>query len=807
MSTLHFIPLLPFIVAVLIPFLYKKFRHIHTGWFLLPVPLIIFIFMLQYLPFSGDPFQEVSYTFDWVPSLDIAYTVYVDGLSLLFTLLISGIGTLVVLYSIYYIANKKDEPLNNFYVYLMMFMGAMLGVVLSDNLIVLYVFWELTSLSSALLIGYWFHKERSRYGAQKSMMITVAGGFAMLAGFTLLYLMAGTFSIRGIIDVADQIAASPYFIPAMLLILAGAFTKSAQFPFHIWLPDAMEAPTPVSAYLHSATMVKAGIYLVARLTPVFGGQAEWFWIITSFGLFTLLWGSISAVRQKDLKGILAFSTVSQLGLIMSLLGMGSAAFHYGLDDGQSLYTVAILAAVFHLFNHATFKGSLFMVVGIIDHETGTRDIRKLGGLMAIMPVTFTISIIGIASMAGLPPFNGFLSKELFFEGVLNATTVDIFSGQFLMAIFPVIAWIASVFTFVYSANMLFQTFTGKHKPDELPKHAHEAPVGMLISPAVLASMVIFFGLFPNLLAYTIIEPAMQAIIPGLTAPGEQFYINIYHWHGINTELLMTLGVVFIGIAIFLNMRKLEQTAFYAGERDPLNWFYDNGLTGLISGAQKVDGVQMTGKLRHYFTYMFVFLILVIGYALITTGSIAIDFSETAGISPYLFLIIAATTLATVAIPFVSKRIPAIVLLGIVGFLVALLFVVLRAPDLALTQLLVETVMVVLLLLAFYHLPELKSESFKPVFKVTNLLISIGVGTVVTLVALSAHAFSTENPISPISDYFVENAYALAGGQNIVNVILVDFRGLDTLLEVLVLGIVGLAVVVLIKYKASGRDEV
>ncbi|WP_280768538.1 Na+/H+ antiporter subunit A [Salipaludibacillus daqingensis] len=807
MSTLHFVALIPFIAAIFIPLVYHKFRHIHTGWFILPIPLVLFVYLISYLPTSDAPMATVKNSVPWVPSLDIHYTVFLDGLSLLFALLITGIGTLVVLYSIYYIANKKDEPLNNFYVYLLMFMGAMLGVVLSDNLIVIYVFWEVTSLSSSLLIGYWFHKEKSRYGAQKSLLITVTGGFAMLSGFTLLYVMTGTFSISEIIALGDVIVASPLFIPAMILILLGAFTKSAQFPFHIWLPDAMEAPTPVSAYLHSATMVKAGIYLVARLTPVFGGQAEWFWIITSFGLFTLLWGSISAVRQKDLKGILAFSTVSQLGLIMSLLGLGSAAFHYDVVDGQSVYTVAILAAVFHLVNHATFKGSLFMIVGIIDHETGTRDIRKLGGLMSIMPITFTISLIGIASMAGLPPFNGFLSKEMFFTGALNSTTIDVFNVQTLGFIFPIVAWVASVFTFVYCMIMLFRTFTGKHQPEKLEKEAHEAPMGLLISPIVLGSLVVVFGFFPNLLAYTIINPAMQAILPGLLEPGEQFYVNIYHWHGLNPELFMTMGVIFFGAFIFLNARKWQETAFYLKERDPLNTIYDNGLVGLIKGSTAVNDVQMTGRLRDYFSFMFVFLILIMGYMLWKTNAIAIDLANTAHISPYMYLISLSLVIATLAVPFVAKRISAIILVGVIGFLIALLFAVFRAPDLALTQLLVETVIVVLFLLVFYHLPELKKESFKPAFRISNFLISIGVGLVVTLTALSAHAFSHENPISPISDYFVENAYALAGGQNIVNVILVDFRGLDTLLEVLVLGIVGLGVVVLIKYKATKGEDI
>ncbi|WP_416149282.1 Na+/H+ antiporter subunit A [Salipaludibacillus sp. HK11] len=807
MSTLHFVALAPFIMAIIIPLVYHKFRHIHTGWFVLPVPLVLFIYLISYLPIGDGPMEAVKHSVPWVSSLGIHFTVFLDGLSLLFALLITGIGTLVVLYSIYYIANKKDEPLNNFYVYLLMFMGAMLGVVLSDNLVVLYVFWEITSLSSALLIGYWHHKEKSRYGAQKSLLITVSGGFAMLAGFTLLYVMTGTFSLREIISYGDVIVTSSLFLPAMLLILLGAFTKSAQFPFHIWLPDAMEAPTPVSAYLHSATMVKAGIYIVARFTPVFGGEAEWFWIITGFGLFTLLWGSISAVRQKDLKGILAFSTVSQLGLIMSLLGMGSAAFHYDIVDGQSIFTVAILAAVFHLINHATFKGSLFMVVGIIDHETGTRDIRKLGGLMTIMPITFTISLIGIASMAGLPPFNGFLSKEMFFTGALNTLSVDMFNVQTIGFIIPIVAWIASIFTFVYCSIMLFRTFTGNHQPEKLDKQAHEAPMGLLISPIILVSLVIVFGLFPNLLAYTIIDPAMQSILPGLLEPGEQFYVNIYHWHGLNAELFMTMGVIFFGSLIFLNARKWQETAIYLKERDPLNWFYDNGLVGLIKGSTAVNNVQMTGRLRDYFNFMFVFLIIVMGYMLWKTNAIAIDMANTAEIPVYMYFITASLILATLVIPFVAKRISAIVLVGVVGFLIALLFAVFRAPDLALTQLLVETVVVVLFLLVFYHLPELKKESFKPAFKFSNLFISLGVGLVVTLTALSAHAFSHANPISPISDYFVENAYALAGGQNIVNVILVDFRGLDTLLEVLVLGIVALGVVVLIKFKAKKGEDI
>ena len=380
MSLLHYVILTPFIFALTVPFLRTYLRNIHTGWFVIFVPLVLFIYFASHLTLDIGS-TPIQHTIPWIEKLDIHFTVYMDGLGLLFSLIITGIGTLVVLYSIYYMS-KERESLHTFYIYLLMFMGAMLGVVLSDNLMVLYVFWELTSVSSFLLIAYWFQRQNPRYGAQKSMLITVTGGFFMLLGFLFLYTMTGTFSIREIIDSAGQISTHPLFIPTILLILLGAFTKSAQFPFHIWLPDAMEAPTPISAYLHSATMVKAGVYLVARLTPLFGGTMEWFWIITVVGIITLFWGSFMAIRQPDLKALLAFSTVSQLGLIMSLLGIGSLALHPDQSMNAMLFAGASLAAIFHLFNHSMFKGCLFMVIGILDHETGTRDIRRLGGLMS-----------------------------------------------------------------------------------------------------------------------------------------------------------------------------------------------------------------------------------------------------------------------------------------------------------------------------------------------------------------------------------------------------------------------------------------
>ena len=805
MTVLHWATISPFLLAILIPLLYKYARKIHTGWFVLLLPSALFIYFLLFIPLTSAG-EVVMRSVPWVPSLGINFDLYIDGLSLLFALLITGIGALVVFYSVFYLSKTK-EKLNNFYVYLLLFMGAMLGVVLSDNLIVLYVFWEVTSISSALLISYWYQREKSIYGAQKSMFITVFGGLSMLGGFSLLYVMTGTFSVREIIANVDLVTASSLFLPAMILVLLGAFTKSAQFPFHIWLPDAMEAPTPVSAYLHSATMVKAGIYLVARVTPIFGGAAEWFWIVSLVGLTTLIWGSVSAVRQKDLKSILAYSTVSQLGLIMSLLGVGSAAYYFN-DGDNALYTAAILAAVFHLINHATFKGSLFMTAGIIDHETGTRDIRKLGGLMAIMPITATISLIGIASMAGLPPFNGFLSKELFFTAMVNVTEYGIFNLGTWGIILPILAWTASIFTFLYCAILFFKTFTGKFQPEKLTvKNVHEAPLGMLVSPIILGSLVVLFGLFPNILAYTLIEPAMSAILPGIIEPGQQFNVQISHWHGFKIELWMTLGVIALGIMLFMTMNKWSRSAFYRGERDVFNYVYDTGYDGLIKGSQLITKLQMTGRLRDYFIFMCTFILLLMGYTMYRYDAFAINTSNLSPIDPFMWGVVITFVASIIAVPFINNRITAIVVTGAAGFLVALMFTIFRAPDLALTQLLVETVTVILFMLVFAHLPKLKKDKEKKSIKMVKLLISVGVGVMITTVSLSAFALGSDANFTSIAEYFIANSKELAGGYNIVNVILVDFRGLDTMLEILVLAIAAIGVVSLIKLRLKGSEDV
>lgn len=775
-------------------------RKVHTGWFVLILPLALFLYFLQFIKLTSSD-EEVVRTFEWIPSLDINFTLHVDGLGLLFALLITGIGSLVTLYSIYYLSKDK-EALHNFYVYLLLFMGAMLGVVLSDNLIVLYTFWEITSLSSFLLIGYWYKREKSQYGAQKSMLITVFGGLALLGGIILLYMMTGTFSIREIIANLDLLKGEALLLPALILVLLGAFTKSAQFPFHIWLPDAMEAPTPVSAYLHSATMVKAGIYLVARLSPVFSDHAAWFILISTFGIFTLFWGSFSAVKQTDLKGILAFSTVSQLGMIMSLLGVGSASLHYDYLE-NNIFIVAVTAAIFHLINHATFKGSLFMVAGIVDHETGTRDIRKLGGLMGMMPVTFTIALIGSFSMAGIPPFNGFLSKEMFLTGMINVLKMDIYHIETWGILLPVIAWIASVFTFVYSMILFFRTFTGKLQLEKLEKKPHEAPVGMLISPVILASLAVIFGFFPNILSSTLIIPAMKSILPTIAQSGREFDVEIKHWHGFTPELFMTIGIIVIGTILFLTVRKWSFIYERFPQKLALNHFYDQGLVGTERGSAWIMKSFMSGHIRDYLVYIFVFLSIISLSSLFVTNAFHLDVTNVAPVGVYEIILSLLAVGGAVVTVLARTRMVAIIAAGVVGYTISLFFVIFRAPDLALTQLVVETISVALFLLCFFHLPEITKKQKRLRFRLLNLLVSIGVGFVVTMFGIASHS---EKLFPSISKYFVEESYKEAGGKNIVNVILVDFRGFDTLFEITVLGIAAFGIFAIVKLRLTKRSE-
>ncbi|MGI2328053.1 Na+/H+ antiporter subunit A [Planococcus sp. YIM B11945] len=783
--------LLPFFAAALIPILHRRLRRFNLGWLILAIPLILVtVFALQIPTISSG--EAVFAGLNWIPSLGINFTIYLDGLSLILALLITGMGSLVVLYSIYYLSSTDSLP--HFYAYLLLFMGAMLGVVLSDNLLVLYVFWELTSISSFLLIAFWYHRKNSRYGAQKSLLITVFGGFGMLAGFLMLYSISGTFSVRDLVASAGQYADHALFYPALFLVLLGAFTKSAQFPFHIWLPDAMEAPTPVSAYLHSATMVKAGIYVVARFTPVFGGTSAWFWTVTIVGLVTLFWGAFCAVRQTDLKALLAYSTISQLGLIMSLFGLGSAALYFGDGKEGAFYGLATFAALFHLVNHSTFKGALFMVIGIVDHQVGTRDIRRLGGLIAFLPITFTFAVIGSFSMAGIPLFNGFLSKEMFFTASLHAANLSAFSAETWGWIIPVIAWTASVLTFVYSMIIVFRTFLGSKQSKKPEKKTVEPPFGMLVPPAILSIMIIGLFFAPNLLGDHLLRPALSGILPGITGAAP----HISAWHGFNAELWMTLGVIVIGALLYKYLRYWRKIYTVFPDDWTFNQLYNQLLAKTEKNSTSVTSIYMTGHLPHYFAYIFSFFILTAGGVFLFTGGMAFTTVNDSSIRSYEFMLTVVMMIAAVAILFAKSRLTATLLNGVLGYSIAIFFVLFRAPDLALTQLVIETVTTVLFLLCFYHLPDWKAETSPRHVKIRNAVIAISGGLTVTLIGLSVNSGAKFDSISG----FFENSYELAGGNNIVNTILGDFRGFDTMLESLVLFIAGIGVYTLIRLKAK-----
>ncbi|EGQ2795817.1 Na+/H+ antiporter subunit A [Staphylococcus pseudintermedius] len=792
MSWLHMAVLLPLIFAILIPILYRYYKHIHLGWFVLPIPVVLFAYFLSYIkPTMSGQFTEQSAA--WMPQIGMNFDVYVDGLGLLFSLLITGIGSLVVLYSISYLS--QSEQLGHFYCYLLMFMSAMLGVVLSDNLLVLYFFWELTSFSSFLLISFWRHKDKSLYGAMKSMMITVFGGLSLLGGFILLYLASGTWRIRDIIDNVDQIQTSPIFLLAMIFVIIGAMTKSAQFPFYIWLPDAMEAPTPVSAYLHSATMVKAGIYLIARLTPIFAVSQGWIWAVTAFGLVTLFWGSLNATKQQDLKGILAFSTVSQLGMIMSMLGIGAVSYHFQGDESQ-LYLAAYSAAIFHLINHATFKGALFMITGAVDHATGTRDTRKLGGLMTIMPISFTLSIITSLSMAGVPPFNGFLSKEAFIESMIEVTHASVFSLNTVGLLIPIVAIVGSIFTFVYSFKFIVEIFLGDHKPDVLPNKAHEASILMNISPAILAGLVILIGLFPSIVSAPLVEPAVKSI-----ANTNEVSASFHLWHGFTPALIATLVIYVVGAVLILTAKRWVPILRGIPNALTLNHWYNQTGRYTPYYATQITRTYMTGFNRNNLVIIF-FMMIVLTFVTLIFVPFTVDFMKVSPIRLYEFVSVITITIAAIMIIFARSRLFSIIMLSAVGYSMAIFFIFFNAPDLALTQFVVETISTALFLLCFYHLPNMSRYNESVRYRVVNMIISIGVGAVVIVLGLIAYG---NRHFASISEFYKAHVYDLAEGKNMVNVILVDFRGTDTLFESSVLGIAGMGIYTLIKLRAKHKN--
>jgi len=723
--------------------------------------------------------QATTAHWPWVPGIGLNLALRLDALSLLFALLITGIGVLIIVYAYYYLA--PEDSAAKFYSLMMLFMAAMLGVVLSDNILLLVVFWELTSLSSFLLVGYWSHRTDARAGARQALAVTGGGGLAMLGGFVLLGQIAGTWEISAMTAQAARIQADPLFVPALLLILLGAFTKSAQFPFHFWLPDAMAAPTPVSAYLHSATMVKAGVFLLMRLWPVLAGSGWFEAIVSAAGLATVCFAAFIAIFKHDLKGLLAYSTVSHLGLITFLVGLGSP--------------LAAVAAVFHVLNHACFKAPLFMVAGIVDHETHSRDMRQLGGLARLMPWTATIAMVAAAGMAGVPLTNGFLSKEMYFT-----ETLAVLGGRELLGwLVPVLITAAGAFSVAYSLRLVHDTFFNGPLGDVPHAHPHEPPLGMKAPAALLALLCLAVGLMPAWLAGPLVQAAATAMTAQPLAP-----VKLSIWHGFNLPLLMSAIALVAGIGLYLWLmrgrwlHRIRSEAWFGAATGRA--IFEAFIDGLLAAAGRLTAALENGSLQRYLAWL-VAASLAAGVAAFGGEGLGTGDRPLMPASPLaiaLWLVLALTCLWLVRTH--HQRFRAVVLVGVVGLVTALVFVSFSAPDLALTQLSVEVVSAVLLLMGLALLPQHSPRESTPLRRGRDALLAglAGLG-----VAALAWWILTRSQDS-LSWYFLQQSLPLGGGTNVVNVILVDFRGYDTFGEITVLGIAGLGVYALMQGMRTRR---
>lgn len=760
---LLWVVLLP-LIGTLVPLFTERFgRNICTfSVAILPAWSLALVLM-----FAGDIFdgQDIRQSIDWIPAIGLDLSFRLDGLSLLFLFLILGIGLLVILYARYYLSSK--DSMGQFYAYLILFMSAMVGIVISNNLIQLWVFWELTSISSFLLISFWSHKSDARKGARMALTVTGAGGLALLAGFLLIGNMVDSYDLDTVLASGDLIRAHATYPIALILVLLGAFTKSAQFPFHFWLPHAMSAPTPVSAYLHSATMVKAGIFLMARFYPVLAGTDLWFMIVSLTGLTTLLLGAYIALFKHDLKGLLAYSTISHLGLITLLLGLNSE--------------LAAVAAVFHIINHATFKASLFMAAGIIDHESGSRDMRKLNGLWKYMPYTATLAIVAALSMAGVPLLNGFLSKEMFFSETLNQSMLGSLSWMI-----PLLATVGAAFSVAYSLRFIHDVFFNG-EPIDLPKTPKEPPRYMKVPVEILVTLCLVVGIFPAYVVGDLLDVASFAVLTH-----EVPIHSLAIWHGFNIPLFMSFLAMIGGATIYYNRRHLFEFQSHFDETDAKHIF-EGIIQSIVKASQRIITTLENGSLQRY-----IFLLLL--FTLVMGALPLLDLTQNTGSRPQIpidgvtitgAVLLILSSIATVI--WYRQRFIALIFLSVVGLIVSLTFAQFSAPDLALTQLSVEIVTIILLLLALFFLPQnVHSESTNRHLS-GDLLVSGLLGCVIGTICFAL----LTSPLNTISDFFLANSKTGGGGTNVVNVILVDFRGFDTLGEITVLGIAALGVFKLI----------
>jgi len=779
--------LLPFIGSFLAAVLPSNARNTESTLAGL-IALFCTVQAALYFPQIADG-GVIRQEFEWLPAFGLNLVLRMDGFAWMFSMLVLGIGSLVVLYARYYMS--PADPVPRFFSFFLAFMGAMAGVVLSGNIIQLAFFWELTSLFSFLLIGYWHHRRDARRGARMALTVTGTGGLAMLGGMLLVGHMVGSYDLDHVLAAGQQVKDHPLYLPALLLVLLGAFTKSAQFPFQFWLPQAMAAPTPVSAYLHSATMVKAGVFLLARMWPVMGGTEPWFWLVGGAGLATLLVGGYAAMFQHDLKGLLAYSTISHLGLITLLLGLNSP--------------LAAVAAVFHIMNHATFKASLFMAAGIVDHESGTRDIRRLSGLRTMMPITATLAMVASAAMAGVPLLNGFLSKEMFF-----AETVFLHTTPLVGTVLPVAATVAGMFSVAYSLRFAVDVFFGPPATD-LPHTPHEPPHWMRVPVELLVLACLVVGIFPAWSVGRYLDAAAAPVVGG-----ELPAFSLAVWHGFNTPFVMSLVALGGGIALYLLLRSLRQ----AGKVDapPLIYrvsgprLFARVLAGVTQAGRAGRRALSTQRLQWQMLWLVGAALLAGALPLIKQG-LELGNRGTLPLSPSFVLLWGLGIVCAVAAAWQAKyhRLAALTLLGGAGLCTCITFLWFSAPDLALTQIVVEIVTTVLILLGLRWLPK-RDESLRLptlaerrstlVRRVRDLGLAVTAGCGMAWLAFTM--MSRPFPEST-STFFLERAQTEGGGTNVVNVMLVDFRGFDTFGEIVVLGIVALTVYALLRRFRPARE--
>ncbi len=770
--------LLPIIVTFLLAFLMlllKPQKFLRLFKFVCAVPLLLFLYLITYLPAVYQGTKSILFKNEWIPSLGISLDFKIDGLSMLFGLMITGIGTLIYLYAAEYL--KRDENIHRFYCFLTLFMGAMLGVVLSDNLITLFIFWELTSISSFFLIGYNTDQEASRKSALWALSLTGLGGFLMLAAFALIGIVAGTYSLNELLAYPDVLLNNEYYYIIIFLLFAGAFTKSAQFPFHFWLPGAMKAPTPVSAYLHSATMVKAGTYILARFSPILGGDTVWNDTLMIVGGITMVMGAVLSVFHKDMKGLLAYSTISALGIIVFLIGIGTET--------------ALYAACTFILVHALYKATLFLITGIVDHATHTRDLSVLRGLRKVMPVIAIAGFIAALSSAGIPFTFGFLSKELIYgvstDGIWTQETIFVLTG---------IALLTNIF--LTSSGFLagIRPFFGK-LPKEFEK-IKKPNFYLWFPPVLLSALTLLFGIVPSIIDQSIIKSATISVLGTST----QMYLSL--WHGFNLVLLLSAITIVLGILLYFAIKPSSRNESRLKGLDDFS--PQTILTSIALGirwfAFRYTRFFHNGYLRVYIMFIVIFFTGIVGYKLFADVPLRVNTEDLSAFRIYEFTVFVITIIAIYFITSTTSRLTSIAALGVIGYSICLIFVFYGAPDLAMTQFAIDTLTVVLFVLVLFKLPPfLKFTNKKIQFR--DGVISVCFGILISLITLQALVSPADKSVSK---FYADNAYVLAKGKNVVNVILVDFRGFDTMIETIVLSIAAVGVYSILKYKTQDGEK-